>query len=71
MKAARLLAILQRKPLRYRIVRQKGSHRLLNADGYPPITFSHHDRVELGPTMVRKILCDQVGLDHDAAQRLL
>jgi predicted RNA binding protein YcfA (HicA-like mRNA interferase family) len=33
MKAKRLLAILERKPLSYRVVRQSGSHRRMEAPG--------------------------------------
>ena len=71
MKARDLLAVLIREPLNYEIVRQRGSHRRLKAADRPPITFAFHDRVELGPTVVRKILCKDVGLEPDYALKLL
>lgn len=72
MKAARLLRVLQREPLEYEIVRRKGSHRLLRSpNGYPDLRFSFHDRVELGPAIIRKILVNDVGLTEDEAAELL
>ena len=71
MKARDLLAVLMREPLNYEIVRQRGSHRRLKASGRPPLTFAFHDRVELGPMAVRKILCKDVGLEQDEALKLL
>lgn len=43
-KANRLLTILERKPLSYRIVRQSGSHRRLEAPGRPSFSFAFHDK---------------------------
>jgi predicted RNA binding protein YcfA (HicA-like mRNA interferase family) len=71
MKARDLLAVLIREPLNYEIARQRGSHRRLKAAGRPPLTFAYHDRAELGPTAVRKILCKDVGLEADEALKLL
>jgi len=71
MKARRLLAILMREPLNYRVVRQTGSHRTLHAPGRPPVTFGFHDSRTVRPSTVRKILCRQVGLEPDEARRLL
>jgi predicted RNA binding protein YcfA (HicA-like mRNA interferase family) len=70
MKARRLLAILMREPLNYRIVRQTGSHRTLRAPGRPPVLFAFHDR-ELLPREVRKVLVKQVGLAESEALDLL
>jgi predicted RNA binding protein YcfA (HicA-like mRNA interferase family) len=42
-KAKKLLRVLQAQPLAYRVVRQKGSHRKLEAPNHPPITFAFHD----------------------------
>ncbi len=70
MKAADFLRLLQRE-LGYRIVRQEGSHRKLEADGRPTLTFAFHDRVSLPPRMVRKILVNDVGMSEDQAKRLL
>jgi predicted RNA binding protein YcfA (HicA-like mRNA interferase family) len=71
MKARRLLAILMREPLDYRVVRQTGSHRTLRAPGRPPVTFGFHDSQTIRPSTVRKILCKQVGLEPEAARQLL
>ena len=70
-KARQLLRLLTSEPLGYRIVRQSGSHRRLQAAGRPSITFSFHDRQTIRPATVRKILCDQVGLTEEEALRLL
>jgi predicted RNA binding protein YcfA (HicA-like mRNA interferase family) len=72
MKASRLLAILQREPLAYSVIRQSGSHRRLESRaGYPPITFSFHARVTVGPRAVRSVLCAQVGMAEADALALL
>ena len=71
LKARRLLAILMREPLNYRVVRQTGSHRTLRAPGRPAVVFAAHDKATLAPGLVRKILVRDVGLDEDAARRLL
>ena len=60
-----------REPLSYEIVRQRGSHGRLKAPGRPPITFAFHDRAEVAPGLVRKILCRDVGLDEEDALKLL
>lgn len=71
MKARRLLAILMREPLNYRVVRQRGSHRTLRAPGRPQILFAPHDGATVSPGIVRKILVRDVGLDEREARRLL
>jgi predicted RNA binding protein YcfA (HicA-like mRNA interferase family) len=71
LEARRLLAILTREPLDYRIVRQTGSHRVLRARGRPQITFASHDKATLAPGLVRKILVRDAGLDEREARRLL
>lgn len=71
LKAPRLLSILRGAPLRYEIVRQSGSHRRLEADGLPPLTFSFHDKATIPGGLVRNILVKQVGLKEDDARRLL
>jgi predicted RNA binding protein YcfA (HicA-like mRNA interferase family) len=71
LKSRQLLRVLTSKPLGYRVVRQSGSHRRLEAPDRPPITFSFHDRQTIRPATVRRILCDQVGLDEEEALRLL
>ncbi len=71
MKARRLLAILMREPLNYRVVRQTGSHRTLRAPGRRPVLFAMHDKDTVPPRVVRKILVHDVGLDEHEARRLL
>jgi predicted RNA binding protein YcfA (HicA-like mRNA interferase family) len=70
LKADALLAILMRAPLAYRPKEEKGaggSHRQLVSEEYPPITFSFHKGVTVGPHRVKKILTEQVGLSEDEA----
>jgi len=71
MKARRLLAILMREPLNYRVVRQTGSHRILRAPRHPRILFAFHDRQTVRSYTVRDILCRQVGLEPERARELL
>lgn len=71
MKAKRLLAILMREPLNYRIARQRGSHRRLKAEGRRPFSFAFHDRDDLTPGEVRFVLVCEVGLDEAEALDLL
>jgi len=72
LKPQQLLAILQREPLRYEIVRQKGSHRRLRSrNGRPDIGFSFHDRTTIPPGLVKKVLVGDVGLSEDEARKLL
>jgi len=72
MKARALLALLQREPLAYRVVRCAGSHRVLrSAHGYPQLVLSFHERVSVGGTMVRKILVRDVGLAEAEALALV
>jgi len=71
MKARRLLAILMREPLNYRVVRQRGSHRTLHAPGRPRVVFAFHDRMELKPREVRSVLVNDVGLAETDALDLL
>jgi predicted RNA binding protein YcfA (HicA-like mRNA interferase family) len=62
-----LRRVLERKPLGYRTVRQKGSHRRMVAPGRPAITFGFHDKASVRPVMVRKVLCVDVGLSEAEA----
>lgn len=71
MKARRLLALLQREPLGYRVVRQSGSHRRLESPNHPPLTFAFHDGATLPGGLVRKILTKDVGLADEQARKLL
>jgi predicted RNA binding protein YcfA (HicA-like mRNA interferase family) len=56
---------------RYEIVRQKGSHRKLEAPNHPAITFAFHDNQTIRPSTVKDILCNQVGLAEQDALALL
>jgi predicted RNA binding protein YcfA (HicA-like mRNA interferase family) len=70
MKARQLLAVLTRPPLRYRVVRQTGSHRRLRSSaGYPPLTFAWHDGATIAPGVVRDVLVEDVGLSVQEALR--
>ena len=71
MKAAALVAILEKEPLGYSIVRQKGSHRTFRAKERPQILFSYHDGATVPPGVVRKILVKQIGLSEEDALELL
>ena len=72
LKADRLLAILKRKPLSYRIVRQEGSHRWLeSSSGYPPLEFAFHKGREVPPHIVKKVLTKDVGLSAEEARTLV
>ena len=70
-KAKKLLRILKAKPLGYRIVRQTGSHRVMEAPNRPTLVFSFHDNQTIRPSTVRDILCNQVGLSEQDALALL
>ena len=39
----------------WRIVRQRGSHRILSRPGWTDVTFAFHDREEIGPRMLSRI----------------
>ncbi|HET7416433.1 MAG TPA: type II toxin-antitoxin system HicA family toxin [Solirubrobacterales bacterium] len=71
MKAKQLRAVLERKPLNYRVQRRTGSHRCLSSPDYPPLVFAFHDRATVSPATVRKILVGDVGLARDEARKLI
>jgi predicted RNA binding protein YcfA (HicA-like mRNA interferase family) len=71
MKAKRLLAVLEREPLNYRVSRQSGSHRRMEAPGRPPLTFAFHAKTTVPSGLVRKVLARDVGLAEDEARKLL
>jgi predicted RNA binding protein YcfA (HicA-like mRNA interferase family) len=48
-----VLAALLR--LGWKVVRQRGSHRILAREGHPNFSFAFHDREELGPRMLARI----------------
>lgn len=66
LKASAMLAVLQRE-FGYVVVRQKGSHRRLETEGRPALTFAFHDGESLSPGEVRDILVKQAGLTLDEA----
>lgn len=70
-KAKRLLAVLEREPLNYRVSRQSRSHRRMEAPGRPPLTFAFHDSATVPSGLVRKVLVRDVGLAEDEARKLL
>jgi len=70
-KAKRLLATLERKPLGYRVARQTGSHRRLEAPGRPALAFAFNDNATIPSGLVRKILIKDIGLAEDEARKLL
>jgi predicted RNA binding protein YcfA (HicA-like mRNA interferase family) len=71
LKAKKLLRVLQAEPLRYRTVRQKGSHRVMEAPNRPTLIFAFHDNQTIRPSTVKDILCSQVGLAEQEALALL
>jgi predicted RNA binding protein YcfA (HicA-like mRNA interferase family) len=71
MKARAFLAVLMREPLGYKIVRQRGSHRVLRAEGRPELRFSYHDKATVPPGVIRKYLVNEVGLNSKEAHDLL
>jgi predicted RNA binding protein YcfA (HicA-like mRNA interferase family) len=71
MKAKRLLAVLERQPLNYKVVRRSGPHRRMESPGHPPLTFAFHDGATIPAGLVRKILIRDFGLDEEDARKLL
>lgn len=67
LKARKLLRVLMREPLNYRIVAQNGSHRKLESDGYPPVNFAWHDGRTVPPHAVKKLLVSRIGLSEEEA----
>ena len=52
-KAKRVLAALEKNG--WRVKRQKGSHRVLEREGFADYVFAFHDRDEIGPRMLSRI----------------
>ncbi len=71
MQAKRFLAVLTREPLGYKVSRQTGSHRTLEADGRPTLRWSYHDSATVPPGVIRKYLVTQIGLSESDALALL
>lgn len=55
----------------YRQVRQRGSHRKLVASGRQPIGFWYHDKADVPPRALRKMLVENAGLTDEEIQDLL
>jgi predicted RNA binding protein YcfA (HicA-like mRNA interferase family) len=67
-----LRRVLERKPLEYEVVHQSGSHRKLTSRaGFPELNLAFHDRQELAPGLVRKVLVGDVGLSESDALGLI
>jgi hypothetical protein len=67
-----LRRVLERNPLRYSVAQQTSSHmKLTSAAGYPDLRLAFHDRAEVAPGLVRKVLVRDVGLSEDEALALL
>jgi predicted RNA binding protein YcfA (HicA-like mRNA interferase family) len=71
LKAKQLLRVLEREPLSYRVVTQRGSHRKLEADGRPKINFAWHDGATVAPSQVKKLLVTKIGLTEEEAHECL
>jgi predicted RNA binding protein YcfA (HicA-like mRNA interferase family) len=75
LKAKRMLAVLERKPLLYAEKAgktRKGSHRhMVSSAGYPDIGFWAHDKDTLKGSVVKDILVKQVGLSESEARKLV
>jgi predicted RNA binding protein YcfA (HicA-like mRNA interferase family) len=72
LKSKRMLAILQRSPLKYSVAHMVGSHRkLVSAGGYPDIRYAFHDSVTLPGSIVKEILVNRIGLTEQEALNLL
>lgn len=71
MKWPELRRILERAPLGYRVTRQSGSHKTMEADGRPMLHLAFHDSQELPGGLIRKILLKDVGLSDQEARALI
>lgn len=69
LKAQQVLRLLAR--IGYTQVRQTGSHRKLVAPGRKPIGFSFHDRDDVPPRALRRMLVDLAGLTDEEVDDLL
>lgn len=52
-KARRVLAALER--VGWRVKRQKGSHKVLEREGFPDYVFAFHDGDEIGSKMMARV----------------
>jgi predicted RNA binding protein YcfA (HicA-like mRNA interferase family) len=70
MKVRAFLAVLAAEPLGYRIVRQTGSHRILEAPGRRRLVVAFHGR-EVPSHLVRRILVVEAGLTVEEALEVI
>jgi predicted RNA binding protein YcfA (HicA-like mRNA interferase family) len=64
--------LLERAPLSYSVARQKGSHATWHSTaGYPVLHTAFHDKHQVAPGLIRKILTKDVGLTVEEALALL
>jgi predicted RNA binding protein YcfA (HicA-like mRNA interferase family) len=67
-----LRRVLEREPLGYVATKVRGSHvKYESPNGFPPLRLAFHDRSEIPPGLVRKILTRDVGLTDEVATGLL
>ena len=71
LRASELLRLLQKEPIRYRILLARGSHRVLVAEGRPRIIFAFHEARTVPGWMVRRVLVEQAGVAESEALRIL
>ena len=72
LKARKFLSILKREPLKYLVVRQNGSHKVLeSANGYPKLGLSYHDKDTVPPGVVKEYLIERIGLSEEEARKLV
>lgn len=69
LKAQQVLRLLAR--IGYTQVRQTGSHRKLVAPGRKPIGFSFHNRDDVPPRALRRMLVDLAGLTDEEVDDLI
>lgn len=69
LKAREVLRLLAR--VGYQQDRQRGSHRKLVADGRLPIGFAFHDKDEVPPRALRRMLVERAGLTGEEIEDLL
>jgi predicted RNA binding protein YcfA (HicA-like mRNA interferase family) len=70
MRGRELYRHLARAPLSYRedpARSREGSHKTLVSADYPDLHLAFHDRAEIAPGLVRKILTRDVGLSQEEA----
>jgi predicted RNA binding protein YcfA (HicA-like mRNA interferase family) len=70
MKASELKRILIRS-LGYAETRRTGSHRRMESDNHPPLTFAFHDNQSIPPGLLKKILHKDIGLSDKEIRDIL